>query len=98
TIYNYDFKPDTFILILNKKIKVGINKKFHLCYFGLIVVIHQKKGAYYFAELDGVISQLKFVIFYLILYYMRSKKEYKVTEFVAISDFTDIINNSDNSV
>ncbi len=56
TIHDYDFKPDALVLVLNKKIEKGTNRKFCPRYFGPITVVCcSKGGAYYLAELNGAV-------------------------------------------
>ncbi|KAF9016013.1 hypothetical protein BDZ89DRAFT_894401, partial [Hymenopellis radicata] len=87
TIHDYNFQPGALVLVLNKKIEVGTNRKFRPRYFGPMVVVRRTKGgAYFLAELNGVVSRLKFAAFRLIPYYPRSRKILKVTEFVDPAD------------
>ncbi len=100
TIHDYNFKPGALVLVLNKKIEEGTNRKFRPRYFGPMVVVRRSQGgAYYLAELNGAISRLKFAAFRLIPYYARSSKEFIVTEFVDPADLAGIVDDEqDNNV
>ncbi len=96
TIHDYDFRPGTLVLVLNKKIEVGANRKFWPRYFGPMVVVRRTTGgAYYLAELNGVVLRLKFAAFRLVPYFARSKNKFKVTEFVNPSDLSGIADDGD---
>ncbi len=96
TIHDYDFRPGALVLVLNKKIEVGANRKFWPQYFGPMVVIRRTTGGtYYLAELNRVVSRLKFTAFRLVPYFARSKNKFKVTEFVNLSDLLGITNDDD---
>jgi len=82
-IHDYNFKPGSFVLILNKKIEPDVGRKCQPRYFGPMVVARRlASGAYTLAEVNGVISKLKFAAFRLIPYHPRSRRELLVTEFV----------------
>ncbi|KAG7444245.1 uncharacterized protein BT62DRAFT_981827 [Guyanagaster necrorhizus] len=99
TIHNYNFKPGILVLVFNKKIKVGTNRKFCSCHFSLMVVVqHIQGGAYYLAELDGTVSRLKFAAFWLVLYYARSRNEFKIAEFTDTSHLMGLFDDSINDI
>ncbi|KAG7444372.1 uncharacterized protein BT62DRAFT_900015, partial [Guyanagaster necrorhizus] len=93
-----NFKLSALVLVLNKKIKVNTNRKFCLHYLGLMVVVQcTQGGACYLAELDGTVLQLKFAAFWLVLYYVRLKNEFKVTEFMDMSHFMGLFDDDINN-
>ena len=64
TIRDFDFKPGSLVLVLNKKIEPASNTKCKPHYFGpMVVVSHSQNGSYRLAEVDGTISKLKFTAF-----------------------------------
>jgi len=90
-VYNYDFKPGELVLVLNKWIKPKIGRKCKPCYFGpMAVVWRSRNGAYILAEVNGIVSRLKFAAFRLILYRPHSRKYLKITEFVDQRDLEGV--------
>jgi hypothetical protein len=88
TIHDYNFKPGTLVLVLNKKIELASNAKCKPCYFGpMLVVSRTPNGPYHLAEVDGTISKLKFAAFRLIPYHPRSPSSIKVTRYLNPQDF-----------
>jgi len=69
-ICNYDFGTGELVLVLNKKIEPDVGRKGKPHYFGPTVVVKRlQSGAYLLAEVNGAVSHLKFVAFWLIPYY-----------------------------
>ncbi|KIM54330.1 hypothetical protein SCLCIDRAFT_31193 [Scleroderma citrinum Foug A] len=66
TIRDFDFKPGSFVLVLNKKIEAVLNPKCKLCYFGPMVVA--LRSSYCLTKVNGTVSKLKFATFHLISY------------------------------
>jgi hypothetical protein len=82
-IHDYNFRPGSLVLILNKKAELEVSYKCKPHYFGpMVVVRHCRSGAYTLAEVNGAVSKLKFAAFRLISYYLRSCRELQVTKFV----------------
>ena len=91
TIRDYDFKPGSLVLVLNKKIEPASNAKCKPHYFGPMVVIScSQNGSYRLAEVDGSISKLKSAAFRLIPYFPQSLDTIKVTQFVNTEDLAGI--------
>ena len=75
TIHDFDFKPGSLVLVLNKKIKPASNAKCKLHYFSpMVIVSRSQNGSYHLAEVDSAISKLKFAAFRLIPYFPRLLK------------------------
>jgi hypothetical protein len=90
-IHDYDFIPGELVLVLNKKIEEGTNRKCRTHYFGPMVVVERlSSGAYHLAEVNGAISRLKFAAFRLTPYFARSTKSVDVTEYVDSMDLVGI--------
>ena len=62
----------------------------------MIVVRRTKGGACYLAQLNGVVSRLKFSAFRLVPYHPRLLKKYKITEFVGPADLAGVADNGDD--
>jgi hypothetical protein len=87
TIHDYDFKPGSLVLVLNKKIEAASNAKCKPRYFGpMLVVSRSQGGSYQLAEIDGTVSRLKFAAFRLIPYYPRSTSTLEVTQLIHPTD------------
>ena len=94
SIHDYNFQPGNLILVLNKKIEPESNAKCKPRYFGpMIVAHHSTNGSYCLAEVDGLLSKLKFATFHLIPYHARSSKKLVVTKFVDAKDLTRLEDN-----
>jgi len=86
-VYNYDFKPGELVLVLNKQIKPEIGHKCKPCYLGPMAVVQRSRnGAYILAEVNRMVSHLKFAAFCLIPYHPRSQMYLEITEFVDKKD------------
>ena len=56
----------------------------------MIVIRHAAGGSYRLAEIDGVLSKLRFVAFRLMLYLARSKKNIHITKFIDQKDLVEL--------
>ena len=91
TIQDFNFKPGSLVLILNKKVEATSNAKCKPQYFGpMVVVSHSQNGSYRLAEVDGTVSKLKFAAFRLIPYFPRSLDTIKVMQFINPEDLAGI--------
>ncbi|KAJ8580868.1 hypothetical protein M405DRAFT_752695 [Rhizopogon salebrosus TDB-379] len=91
TIHDYDFKPGTLVLVLNKKLEAASNAKCKPRYFGpMLVVSRSQNGSYRLAEVDGTLSKLKFAAFRLIPYHARSQSSLEVTQFLNPEDLAGV--------
>jgi len=90
-IHEYDFKPGTLVLVLNKKIEAASNAKCKPRYFGPMVIIsHSTNGSYHLSEIDGSVSKLKFAAFQLIPYHTHSLSSLEVTQFINGADLAGV--------
>jgi hypothetical protein len=72
-IKDYDFQPGSLVLAQNSRIEKELNRKMKLRYMGPMVVLRQMtSGSYMLAELDGVVSNLRFATFHLVPYHART--------------------------
>ncbi|KIM50305.1 hypothetical protein SCLCIDRAFT_34427 [Scleroderma citrinum Foug A] len=91
TIRDFDFKPGSLVLVLNKKVQPASHAKCKPRYFGPMVVIScSQNGSYHLAEVDGTVSKLKFVTFCLIPYFPWSLSLLEVTQFVNPEDLAGV--------
>ena len=91
TIHDFDFKPGSLVLVLNKKIKPVSNAKCKPRYFRpMIIVSCAQNRSYHLTEVDGTISKLKFAMFRLIPYFPYSLSALEVTQFVNIKDLASV--------
>jgi hypothetical protein len=72
-IKDYDFQPGSLVLVRNSLIEKELNRKTKPRYMGPMVVLHRMTGgSYMLAELDGVVSNLRFTAFRLVPYHART--------------------------
>ena len=70
TIQDFNFKPGSLVLVLNKKVKATSNAKCKPQYFRpMVVASRSQNGSYRLTEVDGTVSKLKFTAFQLIPYF-----------------------------
>jgi hypothetical protein len=95
-IRNYNFQPGALVLVLNKKIEAASNAKCKPRYFGPMVVVSRSTGgSYRLAELDGLVSRLKFAAFRIVPYHPRSSSTLEVTQFINPDDLNSTVPESD---
>ena len=91
TIHDFNFKPGSLILVLNKKLKPASNAKCKPHYFGPMVIVSRSQNrSYRLAEVDGAIAKLKFAAFHLIPYFPCSLKVLEVTQFINAEDIAGV--------
>jgi len=96
TICDFNFKPGSLVLVLNKKVEPASNAKCKPRYFGPMVVVSRSQNrSYHLAEVNGTVSRLKFTAFRLIPYFQRSHKTLEVTQFVNTEDLAGIAPEND---
>jgi len=89
SIHNYNFKPDTLILICNPSLEMNKTKP---QYYSLILVIQQTcNGTYQLAELDGTVFKLCYAAFYLLSYYAYSPTFIPVICIIDHEDLASVI-------
>jgi hypothetical protein len=72
-IKDYDFQPSSLVLVWNSRIEKELNWKMKPKYMGPMVVLRRTtSGSYMLAELDGVVSNLRFAAFPLVPYHTRT--------------------------
>jgi hypothetical protein len=72
-IKDYNFQPGSLVLVRNSWIEKELNRKMKPRYTGPMVVLHRTTGgSYMLAELDGVVSNLRFATFRLVPYHART--------------------------
>src|SRR5713101_5738357 len=70
TICDFNFPCSELILMHNTTIKKVLNHKMHTCYLGpLIILLHNRGGAYILCELDGTVFDRSIVAFRVIPYF-----------------------------
>jgi hypothetical protein len=80
TICNFDFKAGALVLIRNTAIEKALNRKMQPHYLGpLLVVLHNKGGAYIVCELDGTLYHNPVAAYCVIPYFTR--------EYIELPDF-----------
>jgi hypothetical protein len=72
-IKDYNFQPGSLVLVHNSQIEKELNRKMKPRYMGPMVVLRRTTGgSYMLAELDGVVSNLRFATFHLVSYHART--------------------------
>jgi hypothetical protein len=83
TICDFDFRPGALVLIQNLSVETDLSRKAKPRYVGPMVVVRRtQNGSYRLAELDGTISNLRFVAFRLVPYHAHSRTSIPVTRLV----------------
>ena len=89
TIRDHTFMPGALVLIRNPGAELDKTKP---RYYGPMVVVRRtRNGAYCLAELDGVVSKLRYAAFQLIPYHARSPSFIPVTCVIDRDDLTSVI-------
>ena len=71
---DFDFQPGCLVLMCNTAIEKSLNRKMRPRYIGPLVIIeHNKGGAYIVAELDGAVHDCPIAAFRLIPYLARER-------------------------
>lgn len=71
-IHDFDFKRGALVLIRNTAIEKALNRKMRPRYFGpMIVVSHNKGGAYIVCDLDGTLTHAPIAAFRVLPYFAR---------------------------
>ena len=79
TIHDFNFQQGNLVLMCNTAIEKSLNCKMCLCYLGpLIIVSHNKGGAYIVCELNGIVFDWPIATFWLVPYH--------ACKFIAIPD------------
>jgi hypothetical protein len=95
-ICNYNFQPGALVLVLNKKIEAASNAKCKPRYFGPMVVVScSTGGSYHLAELDSLVSRLKFTTFRIVPYHPHSSSTLEVTQFINRDNLNGTVPKSD---
>ena len=86
TVRDFNFSRGDLVLVRNTAIEKALNRKMRARYLGpLVVVSHNKGGAYIICELDGSVFDRPIAAFRVIPYFAR--KAIKIPD---LSDFLDI--------
>ena len=72
TIRDFNFQPGALVLIRNTAIEKSLNRKMRARYLGpLVVLAHNRGGAYILAELDGTVLDRPIAAFRVVPYFAR---------------------------
>ncbi|KIJ08980.1 hypothetical protein PAXINDRAFT_41025, partial [Paxillus involutus ATCC 200175] len=73
-IKDYNFAPESLVLVRNTRVEKELNRKMKPRYLGPMLVVRRTKGgSYMLAELDRSISKLRYAAFRLLPYHVRSR-------------------------
>ena len=90
-IMEANFQTSNLVLVLNKALTPESNTKCKPRYFRpMIIICHAAGGLYCLAEINGVLSKLRFAAFHLMPYLARSKKNILITKFIDQKDLTEL--------
>jgi hypothetical protein len=86
-IRDFDFHHGSLVLVQNTRVEKELNRKMKPRYLGPMVVLCQTTGgSYILAELDGMVSKLRYAAFHLLPYYPRFQTNILVTELTGLDD------------
>ena len=86
-IRDSDYEPGDLVLVRNTRIEKELNRKMKLHYLGPMVVLQRTTGgSYLLAELDGAISKLRYAVFRLLSYFLRTKISVSITELTGLGE------------
>ena len=86
-IQDKDFSPGNLVLVWNTQIETELNQKTTPWYLGPMVVLHWIiGGSYLLAEMDGAISKLRYIAFWLSFYFSRLHIEIPVTDLTRLDN------------
>ena len=72
TIHNFNFPCSTLVLMRNTAIEKVLNHKMCMHYLGLLIVLpHNRGGAYILCELDGTVFDRPIAVFRIIPYFVH---------------------------
>ena len=86
-IKDFDFLAGSLVLVRNTRIEKELNRKMKPRYLGpMVVLCRTTSRSYLLAELDGVVSRLRYAAFWLIPYYSRPSSVIHITELTDTDD------------
>ena len=86
-IKDFDFAVGSLVLVRNSRVEVELNRKTKPRYLGPMIILRQTVGgSYLLAELDGLVSRLRFTAFRLLPYHPRSRTRIPVTTVTGLED------------
>ncbi|KAF8548027.1 hypothetical protein OG21DRAFT_1489718 [Imleria badia] len=86
-IKDFDFRHGGLVLVQNTCVEKELNRKMKPRYLGPMVVLRQTTGgSYILAELDGMVSKLRYTAFRLLPYYPCFQTDIPVTELTGLGD------------
>jgi len=72
TIADFDFGQGDLVLVRNMSIEKALNQKMRARYFGpMIIISHNKGGAYILCDLDGTLAHAPVAAFRVVPYFVR---------------------------
>lgn len=79
--------PGALVLVRNSRVEKELDQKMKPRYLGpMVVVRHTFGGSYILAELDGLVSKMRYAAFHLIPYYLHKRECIFVTQLTGLSD------------